>query len=348
MYAKALLSVFKGRLYDVSGRDGAIDRCEVSVQERPDQTQCRFIVKMVCNHGVIKTYRLTYESVDVMHALFDRNMAKNRWSIHSSTIRDYIVYFDPKTELLDIFSGEDGRMVMKSYTEKISAGKEVLKNPLVTAVAIDTSDFEQFEVDTGLHIIISVKDFKAVVTHADTLKTNITAYYSQPARPLQFSYGCDGLLCEFTLMTSGDYKASKAPAANIQSISNRKASRAESASTDRRGIAGTRSDMPPPVEPAYRRPTGRRIPGSRKESTQKPPESHEDSIFVRQEEEDSRWEPLDANQEEETLGWDASGEHGTALYPTFQDSASMSRTETEDSNDAVAPTQRISQIKGLW
>ena len=26
---------------------------------------------MVCNQGVIKTYKLTYEAVDVMHALFD-------------------------------------------------------------------------------------------------------------------------------------------------------------------------------------------------------------------------------------------------------------------------------------
>jgi cell cycle checkpoint control protein RAD9A len=348
MYTKALLSVFKGRLYDPSGRDGAVDRCEVSVQDRPDETQCRFIVKMVCNQGVIKTYRLTYEAVEVMHALFDRNVAKNRWSMHSSAIKDYIVYFDPKTELLDIFSGDEGRMVLKSYTEKISHRDGGLKNPLVTAVAVNTSDFEEFDVDPGLHIIISVKDFKAIVIHADTLKTNIKAYYSQPTRPLQFCYGCDGLLCEFTLMTSGDYNASRAPTADVQNVSSRAVSRAQSSGAERRDSRSFRTDMPPPAEPASRRPTGRRIPGSRKESSPKPSQANDQSIFIRPDEEDSRWEPVDYNNEEETLGWDASREHDAALYPTFQDSASVSRTETELSNDAVAPTQRVSQIKGLW
>jgi cell cycle checkpoint control protein RAD9A len=139
MYTKALLSVFKGRLHDPLGRDGAIDRCEVSVQERENEAQCRFIVKMVCNQGVIKTYKLTYEAVHVMHALFDRSVAKNRWSMHSSAVKEYIEYFGTKTEMLDIYAGEDGRCVFKSYTEKISNGKEILKHPLVTAVAVNTS-----------------------------------------------------------------------------------------------------------------------------------------------------------------------------------------------------------------
>ena len=93
MYTKALLSVFKGRLYDPLGRDGAVERCEVSLQDQNNEAYCRFIIKMVCNQGVTKTYKLTYEAVDVMHALFDRNVAQNRWSMHSGAIREYIEYF---------------------------------------------------------------------------------------------------------------------------------------------------------------------------------------------------------------------------------------------------------------
>ena len=117
MYTKALLSVFKGRLHDPLGRDGAIDRCDVSLQDRPEQAQCRFIIKMVCNQGVIKTYKLTYEAVEVMHALFDRNVAKNRWSIHASAMKEYIEYFGTKTEMLDVFSGEDGKAVSTRVRE---------------------------------------------------------------------------------------------------------------------------------------------------------------------------------------------------------------------------------------
>jgi cell cycle checkpoint control protein RAD9A len=348
MYTKSLLSVFKGRLYDPLGRDGAIDRCDVSVQDRENEAQCRFIVKMVCNQGVIKTYKLTYEAVDVMHALFDRNVAKNRWSLHSSAVKAYIEYFGTKTEMLDIFAGEDGRCVFKSYTEKVSNGKEILKHPLVTAVAVNTSDFESFNVQPGLHIIISVKDFKAIVAHADTLKTNLKAYYSHPTRPLQFSYGDDGILCEFTLMTSGDYNAapSTTPTAAPQNLNSRQTSRAPSNSTEQRETHSMRSDMPPPVEPASRRDRSSRLgkPGSRQTSVQQDPES----LFVPDpEEEDAAWAPLDYDKEE-TLGWDASADHDASVFPTFRDSGTVQRTNTVDSNEVFEPTQRVSQIKGLW
>ncbi|KAF2687023.1 DNA repair protein Rad9 [Lentithecium fluviatile CBS 122367] len=343
IYTRALLSVFKARLHDPLGRDGAISRCEVSVQENANT--CRFIVKMVCNQGVIKTYKLTYEAVDVMHALFDRNMAKNRWSMRAGGLREYVEYFGTRTEMLDIFSGEegDGRVVFKSFTEKISNGKEVLKHPLVTAVAVNTSDFEEFNVQPGMHIIISVKDFKAIVIHADTLKTSVKAFYSQPTRPLQFSYGSDGLLCEFTLMTSGDYNGPATAPTPAPQIPSRLASRAQSATDSR--------SMPPPTSPASRR-SARRQAAPRKASSPKPQPDPE-SLFVNQdEEEDSRWEPLDHN-EEETLGWDAAADRDAGSFPTFRDSGSFSKVEVAttvgaDGMEGIAPSQRVSQVKGLW
>lgn len=362
MYTKALLSVFKGRLFDPLGRDGAIDRCEVSVHERETEAQCRFIVKMVCNQGVIKTYKLTYEAAEVLHALFDRSVARNHWSMHSGAVKEYIEYFGTKTEMLDIFAGEDGRCVFKSYTEKISNGKEILKHPLVTAVAVNTSDFDKFSVSAGLHIVISVKDFKAIVVHADTMKTSLKAYYSQPTRPLQFSYGSDGLSCDFTLMTSGDISAAPptpTPAAP-QAHGSRQTSRAASTATERTDTRSLRSDMPPPTEPASRRDrTGRlRNPGSRQGSTMAQAQTAQmdsESLFVpehgdarrREEEEESAWAPVDY-EKEETLGWDASANQDASAFQTFRDSASTSRTNTVETAEVFEPTQRVSQIKGLW
>jgi cell cycle checkpoint control protein RAD9A len=71
--------------------------------------------------GVIKTYRLTFESVAPMHALFVKESANNSWSISSKTLREFIEHFGPGTEQLDIYS-EDGRVSFTSYTEKIMSG----------------------------------------------------------------------------------------------------------------------------------------------------------------------------------------------------------------------------------
>jgi len=58
----------------------------------------------------------------MMHALFDKNRAKNRWKIQSRILREFIEYFGPKTEHLDIYA-EDGKVTLTSYTEKITNGR---------------------------------------------------------------------------------------------------------------------------------------------------------------------------------------------------------------------------------
>ena len=57
-----------------------------------------------------------------------------------------------------------------------------------------------------LHIGISVKDFKAIVIHADTLGASVIALYSSSSQPLQLRYSDQGMVCEFTLMTTGEHR----------------------------------------------------------------------------------------------------------------------------------------------
>ncbi len=71
--------------------------------------------------GVLKTYRLTFESVAPLHALFVKESANNIWSISSKTLREFVEHFGPGTEQLDIYS-EDGKVGFTSYTEKIMSG----------------------------------------------------------------------------------------------------------------------------------------------------------------------------------------------------------------------------------
>lgn len=76
----------------------------------------------ICSPGIVKTYKLTYESVEVMHAVFDKASVSNTFTISASVLKDFIEYFEPKAEQLDIYS-ENGRATFTSYTEKIMEGK---------------------------------------------------------------------------------------------------------------------------------------------------------------------------------------------------------------------------------
>lgn len=75
-----------------------------------------------CYEGVTKSYHLTYESIDTMRALFDKNRATNNWKINAKNLREYVEYFAPKTEQLDIYA-EEGKCTFLAFTEKISHGK---------------------------------------------------------------------------------------------------------------------------------------------------------------------------------------------------------------------------------
>ncbi|CUS12323.1 unnamed protein product [Tuber aestivum] len=210
-YAKALLSTFRQRYFDSKSGDTAIERCEVRFVEKGE---CRMLVRLLCRNRVLKTYRLTYEEVDVMHAVFDKDAARNMWIVKARFLRDFMEHFGPKAEQLDI-SSENGRAAFTSFTEKLVDGKvwlmglEILKQPLQTSVSFDTADFDTFGAEDGVHVAVSLKDFKAIVAHADSLHASVTAYYSEAGHPLQVTYEQEGMNCEFTLMTLGDNRASQ-------------------------------------------------------------------------------------------------------------------------------------------
>lgn len=176
-------------------------------------------------------------------------------------------------------------------------------------MTIDNLDFESIQLEEKPHIGISVKDFKAIVTHAETLKTNITALYSFPTRPMQITYQEHGIQCEFTLMTIGDYRgASVTPApAAVRQESSAPVERPESRSASTLGPAPKSTNtMPPPSQPvpqAFARDTP-------SQKVQRPPPRppkasvNPESIFLpTNEDEDRQWGERNYDDDEDTLGW---------------------------------------------
>ena len=173
-------------------------------------------------------------------------------------------------------------------------------------------DFEDFQLEEQLHIGISVKDFKAIVAHAETLKTSITALYSFPTRPMQLSYHEHGMQCDFTLMTIGDYRGGSvtpAPAAAPRP-SPAPAERAPSRqSTARTTVQPKTTTMPPPSQPFSRSFT--KEPQSQRTQRPSPPPPKgsldPESLFLPVDEDDDRiWGERSYDAEQDTLGRDAS------------------------------------------
>ncbi|MCJ1383362.1 hypothetical protein MMC17_006475 [Xylographa soralifera] len=306
--------------------------------------------------GVKKTYRLTYESSEVVYAVFDNNLSKNHWSIGAHVLKSFGEYFGLKTEQLDIYHEAD-RVTFTSYTEKIVDGNEILRQPLQTSITLDSSDFENFLVEEKLHIGISVRDFKAIVTHGETFKTSITASYSYPSRPMKLSYNEHGMKCKFTLMTIGEYRVTPAPSVP-RNTSARSSVRPEPAKPSQQSESQRRQDsMAPPLQPASRSFARESASQRHPRPSPPPPQASIDhqSLFIPEDDDERRWGEKNYDEDEDQLGWGASADkdsYATSLHGHSTSRVLSARSRLNESSDdadrRVPPTQPISQIHGIF
>lgn len=189
---------------------------------------------------------------------------------------------------------------------------DTLRQPVHTSVAIDKTDFERFVADDGVHIAISQKDFKAVISHAETSRVMITARYTRPCRPLQLAYDFEGIRTEFTLMTTGEAGPEDLPSSSrpVPQLSARQTpapvqANQPSTSVKARQIAPPRNR---PIRPL----TGTSSRGtapSTQATTQPQPSTKFDSLFVPADD-DRQWDVAEDEEPEaeDMLGWDATAD----------------------------------------
>ena len=178
---------------------------------------------------------------------------------------------------------------------------EILKQPLRTTIAIDTLEFAEFSVEEQLHIVISVKDFKSIITHAGITNTIVKALYSRPQCPMQLTYSDEGMTTEFILMTIGEVRG-------VSQTSTPNASRTGSKRPASRQPleARSNSEMPPP--PASAAPSRARENANKRVSRPSPPPPQpsiqSNDLFMPQNDDDRRWDPVNYDDEEPMLLWD--------------------------------------------
>ncbi|KAL2363380.1 hypothetical protein RJZ56_003679 [Blastomyces dermatitidis] len=292
----------------------------------------------------------------IKHALFDKSKTENQWGIDSKYLREIIDHFGHTAEQLDI-SSENNRVVFTSFTTKVADGKEILKQPVHTSVAIDIKDFDHFTVEDKLHVAINVKDFKAIVVHAHSLSARVVARYTRPCRPMQVSYEVGGMTCEFTLMTRGESGETSPGSGNRnRELSARPYPRSTTAHS-REPTAIPPPEIPESVPRAH--PLQPPSQAAAREETQTsvlphPPHASVpfESLFVPVDD-DQQWdEPKYGDEEEDTLGWDTHMDQdalqasiGGRIQDITPTGASMRQRSAQDQESSVAipPTQRISQ-----
>lgn len=233
-----------------------------------------------------------------------------------------------------------------------------------------------------MHIAINLKDFKAVVAHAETANATVTARYTRPCKPLQLAYDFEGVSAEFTIMTRGEVDGETAPTfsrAGTAQLSQRQTPAPAPISVSRTHTpqgAAQASQMPPPPPPRARfiRPlngtsTQEHLAQTASERPSASAVSMDyDSLFVPADD-DRQWDEMNEEEEpQDILGWDASGRQvcGSDIIvvlvadprqdtepmlrdaePDFPKMGETQRQAPQEDELGIPPTQRISQVGSL-
>ncbi len=212
-------------------------------------------------------------------------------------------------------------------------------------------------VQDKLHAVISVKDFKAIVLHADTLNAFVSARYSYATRPLQITYGGEGIHCELTLMTTGEVPGVLAGRGGL--VTGRSSiapiTHDRRTSTEPNVQRNTLTAMAAPERPAARlhQQASARDSQWRQRPSPPPPQASLDdqSLFFPEREDDDRgWDAYNFdNENEDQLGWDGSANNLTRRSLVPDDPRPPPERLMRSLGDGteeqrIAPTQRVSQV----
>ncbi|KEY68998.1 hypothetical protein S7711_03305 [Stachybotrys chartarum IBT 7711] len=383
LYIRALISLFRSRSSTESGpeKQTPIDKCDVAIEDG-EGVKSRFIARIVFRNGLTSTHRLSYEVAVPVHAKFNRQESPHHWTMSSKTLRQLMDHFGPGVEFLDI--NTNGNLVnFTCFSEKKVAPDAVLTKPLQTSIAVEADEFDDIDVEDKLHIVISVKDFRAIIQHAGITGNDLSARYSLPARPIQLTYSSDGISCEFLIMTVGERgsnpaqktrkgrKAAAQAAAPPLEATSRRASMAPSEGPQRPAPA---QHMPTPMIPSHPTPSvnSGRANVSRtgvfdlrpSQRPNPPPTMRSESLFV----EDEGWEPVqeedghdDYGDDNARLGWDDSADQVPSIThvgrterqtaepePTPEPTRAFEQEQTQDVGEmSLVPTQKLSDVESL-
>ncbi|KAA8634016.1 hypothetical protein SMACR_01904 [Sordaria macrospora] len=372
LYIRSLLSIFRSRQGSdsVRDKDASIERCDVAIDDGPGK-KSRLVARVSCRNGITASHSLPFESKPPIHAKFDKDEAANCWSISSNTLRQLMDHFGPGIELLDINTDDEDRVVnFTCFTDKVQkrgphGNEAVLKKPLHTNISVEMAEFDDVEVQDKLHIIISVKDFRAILQHAQITSGKLATYYSEPGRPMKLSYSADGILCEFILMTVGEQDAITQKHKNTRARASKTpkpgpgpspASKPEGSVASNQAQEAPKPVQSPPQQKISPRPRQTQFeirppPVPPRAPVTARSDRSDSPLFVEQGDEDEQWEPVDREDDDEVdnarVEWNAMGEPNP---PSLRISSLLARpavpgNEPERLAGGLEPTQQLSEVR---
>ncbi|XP_007127008.1 cell cycle checkpoint control protein RAD9A isoform X4 [Physeter macrocephalus] len=186
---KSFLSVFRS----LAMLEKTVEKCCISLNGRSS----RLVVQLYCKYGVRKTHNLSFQDCESLQAVFDPAVCPHVLCAPARVLGEAVLPFPPALAEVTLGIGRGQRVILRSYQEEADSAAKAM----VTEMSIGGEDFQQVQAQEGVAITFCLKEFRGLLSFAETANLSLSIYFDGPGRPAIFAIKDSLLDGHFVLAT---------------------------------------------------------------------------------------------------------------------------------------------------
>ncbi|XP_032345870.1 cell cycle checkpoint control protein RAD9A isoform X3 [Camelus dromedarius] len=186
----SFLSVFRS----LAMLEKTVEKCCISLNGRSS----RLVVQLHCKYGVRKTHNLSFQDCESLQAVFDPALCPHVLRAPARVLGEAVLPFPPALAEVTLGIGRGRRVILRSYQEE-EADSTV--KAMVTEMSIGEEDFQQLQAQEGVAITFCLKEFRGLLSFAESANLSLSIYFDAPGRPAIFAIEDSLLEGHFVLAT---------------------------------------------------------------------------------------------------------------------------------------------------
>ncbi|XP_008570306.1 PREDICTED: cell cycle checkpoint control protein RAD9A isoform X1 [Galeopterus variegatus] len=190
---KSFLSVFRS----LAMLEKTVEKCCIFL----NGSSSRLVVQLHCKYGVRKTHNLSFQDCESLQAVFDPALCRHVLRAPARVLGEAVLPFPPALAEVTLGIGRGRRVILRSYQEE-EADSTV--KAMVTEMSIGEEDFQQMQAQEGVAITFCLKEFRGLLSFAESANLSLSIHFDAPGRPAIFTIKDSLLDGHFVLATLSD------------------------------------------------------------------------------------------------------------------------------------------------
>ncbi|XP_036114445.1 cell cycle checkpoint control protein RAD9A isoform X1 [Molossus molossus] len=187
---KSFLSVFRSLVM----LEKTVEKCCISMNGRSS----RLVVQLHCKYGVRKTHNLSFQDCESLQAVFDPASCPYVLRAAAKVLGEAVLPFPLALAEVTLGIGRGRRVILRSYQEEET---DSTIKAMVTEMSIGEEDFQQLQAQEGVAITFCLKEFRGLLSFAESANLSLSIHFDAPGRPAIFAIKDSLLDGHFVLAT---------------------------------------------------------------------------------------------------------------------------------------------------